>query len=473
MFIACKEAEKYHELVLLALQRNVTISSKTFKPCFKQLSKDRVSEKDSGLDIQDGERQADEIQALKLENTKLKTEIVYLRKLNEDQQEMLDESIEKLKASRRRSEMFENHSSLLASRNHELIEKIHLLEDELMFSNEQLEGAEKKNRDLIKELKDERDIKIINNVQKIEGLEIQVNALKKQVEDHKSTIQEKDDELEASRQLMLQSKSGVLAAQAEDIDKLVNDQLDAKNERLSGVLVKQEDKMAKRKEEDKAKIAKKDQNISDLCEGMSEQNASRGSTKSEAAEKDLQLSAQKQEILALQSVIERKEEEMAKRKEEDESTIAEKDRNIDRYKAERDSLEEEYTLVRDELQKSTVEARNLRRKIARLEREEQWLHCKIDELLTENAEIQTKLIFEKDERKDCHESHEMRMKEGEIKWTNENADLKMDMQSRELDIKALKEEIYDLREMLQERDMEIDDILTKKAQKCRITRFFA
>ena len=310
IFIARKEAEKYHELALISLQRNVTINLKTFKPCFKQLSKHSVSEKDSGLDIQYNERQADKFQAQRLENTQLKIEIINLKKLNEDKQAMLDESVEAVEASKRKSKMFEDHSSLLASRNHELTEKIKLLEDELVFRNEQLQDVEKESKDLIKKLKEEHDKEIINSVQKIEGLEIQVNALKKQVEDdQKSTIQEKDEELEASRQLMLQSESGVLADNVEGMDKLVNDQLDAKDEQLSGVLVKQEDEMVKRKMEDESIIAEKDENIKDLREEISEQNLRHGSTTSKAAEKDLQLFAQRQENLALQSVIERKEEE--------------------------------------------------------------------------------------------------------------------------------------------------------------------
>lgn len=476
-FLACRKTEKHQELARLALQRHVTTISKSFKVSLSPSAKRSISEKDSGLDIQDKERQVDEIRGLKLENTKLQAEIIALKKQNEEKQEQEDQSAEKLEALKQKSKMFEDHSSLLAFHNNELTEKIHILEDELEFRNEQLESAEKTNAELTKKLKDEHETKTIRNTRKVEGFEKQVKAVKKQVRGQKSTVKERDEELEASKHRISEIRSPMFALRARDVPRKKGiDQPTVRDGQLSGLEMRYENSVREIKLANIIEVEKLGQEIEYLREEISKHRAVQADLKNELYETGLQMQAKQITSDAIISALRINHEEEVEKREKEIQTKLEAEQEKSR--------EEEDRQRRNELADTRKEVQKLRRVGKKNENEKRWLKYSIDVLHSENAQVHFKVHDEKERRKNNRHSYRMKMKGMEMKClryedsnmqlTNEKVDLEMQLQNRECQIKKLEDEMNILNETLDQKDLEVAEITRKMAERKRgLLRIFS
>ena len=208
MFTARLEAQKQRELALLALRRTVSRKSNSLEvhnhktnQSFSSQSmltysissiNDNVSGQDSGFQINEMQGLTEDKRELKLENVKLQSELFDMRKIIQNLRATLEEKEEHLQASRNRSKMFEDHSSLLAMHAHELSERRRLLEHELEWREEQLIGMKEKNRKAMWIMKENNTREMTRNAIKMKEMEEATAVLEKMNDQLKGQLRERD-----------------------------------------------------------------------------------------------------------------------------------------------------------------------------------------------------------------------------------------------------------------------------------------
>ena len=207
------EAQKQKELALLALRRTVSRKSnslevhnhKTYQSFSSQSMltysissmNDYVSGQDSGFQINEIQGLTEEKRELKLENVKLQSELFDMRKIIQNLRATIEKKEEDLQASRNRSKMFEDHSSLLAMHAHELSERKRLLEHDLEWREEQLIGMKEKNTKAVMMLKENNTRERTRNAVKIKEMEEAAAVLEKINHQLKEELKERDLEIQA------------------------------------------------------------------------------------------------------------------------------------------------------------------------------------------------------------------------------------------------------------------------------------
>ena len=202
------EAQKQKELALLALRRTVSRKSsslevhnhKTYQSFSSQSMltysissmNDYVSGQDSGFQINEIQGLTEEKRELRFENIKLQSELFDMGKIIQNLRATIEKKEEDLQASRNRSKMFEDHSSLLAMHAHELSERKQLLEHELEWREEQLIGMKEKNTKAVMMLKENNTREKTRNAVKIKEMEEAAAVLEKINDQLKEELKERD-----------------------------------------------------------------------------------------------------------------------------------------------------------------------------------------------------------------------------------------------------------------------------------------
>ena len=186
---ACLEAEKQRELALLALRRTVS--------CTLSSIKDDVSGQNSGHQITEIKGLKVENRELKLENAKLQSELQAMAQAMENQKATIEKNEEDLQISRRKSKMYEDHSSLLALHAHELSERKELLEDELEFREKMLNEIKVKNSKTMREMEEKYTVERRRKAVQMKEMEEAAAVLEKKNAHLKEELHQKDLQNEA------------------------------------------------------------------------------------------------------------------------------------------------------------------------------------------------------------------------------------------------------------------------------------
>ena len=112
-----------------------------------------MSGEDSGFQINEMQGPKEEKRELKLENVRLQSELLNMKKTIQNLRVTIEKREEDLQASRNKSKMLEDHSSLLAMHAHKLSERKQLLEHELEWKGEKLNEMKVKNTKTIRKMK--------------------------------------------------------------------------------------------------------------------------------------------------------------------------------------------------------------------------------------------------------------------------------------------------------------------------------
>ena len=170
--------------------------------------KDGVCQQDSGLEISESLWVKKEVGQLRTETAKLQTHMMALTKQVEDQRAMIEEKDAKLEATIGKCKIFEERSSLLASKVEETLKEKEKLENELKLRDEEMEDLKMKNVEMKKK------------VLEIEGLEEENVLLKKENAQMKEELLQKDKERQANEATYESVVNAMKTKHEEDLGKV-------------------------------------------------------------------------------------------------------------------------------------------------------------------------------------------------------------------------------------------------------------
>ena len=194
-----------------------SISSEATLTCSMSSIKGDVAVNDSGLDINEMQGLKEENQELKLQNAKLKYELLTMEKKIDNQRATIEQREEELQESRQKWMMFEDHSSLLALHANEVSESKELLVGALEMTEKQLDDMTVKNSEMMKKMEEKHSKERSHNAVQIKELEEAAAALEAENAELKKQLQKRD--------LYNQAKEVVSAAICKSMDENFNEEL--------------------------------------------------------------------------------------------------------------------------------------------------------------------------------------------------------------------------------------------------------
>ena len=497
-FRAMLEAQKQKELALLALRRTVSRKSNSLEvhnhkthQSFSSQSmltysissmNDYVFGQDSGLQINEIQGLTEEKGELKLENIKLQSELFDMGKIIQNLRATIEKKEEDLQASRNRSKMFEDHSSLLAMHAHELSERKQLLEHELEWREEQLIGMKEKNTKTVMMLKENNTREKTRNAVKIKEMEEAAAVLEKINDQLKEELKERD--------LQNQAKDIVSAVICNSLQETFNEnigqclknsnKLEEELSLLKTQVAHHESQLvesASLLQDSRVKFEMHEENVSLLSLQLDQAETAIGILKSELVLKDKQIETMEmtrtEEITGLADEANEK---IMKEVMKNESL----EREIDRYRISQEELEEkvkEQQLLLASKQ-ITVDSSSILEKASCMDFEqinpkfeitdgkdqhytEEQECSKVNENALNDLNLKLKCSMDK-----CAELDEAN-KELEAKVRQ----LRLQLDAREEKIKELDEQLTIFDEELVSKDITIGKLMMKKAKRRGLRRF--
>ena len=492
------EAQKQKELALLALRRTVSRKSsslevhnhKTYQSysCQSMLTysissmNDYVSGQDSGFHITEIQGLTEEKRELKLENIKLQSELFDMGKIIQNLRATIEKKEEDLQASRNRSKMFEDNSSLLAMHAHELSERKRLLEHELEWREEQLIGMKEKNTKAVMMLKENNTREKTRNAVKIKEMEEAAAVLEKINDQLKEELKERD--------LQNQAKDIVSAVICNSLQETFNENIGQclKNSNsLEGELSLLKTQVAHHEsqlvesasllQDSRVKCEMHEENVSLLSLQLDQAETAMGILKSELVLKDEQIETMEMtRTEEIKRLADEANEKIMKEVMKNESL----EREIDRYRISQEELEEkvkEQQLLLASKQ-ITVDSSFILEKASCMDFEqinpkfeitdgkdehytEEQECSKVNENGLNNLNLKLKCSMDK-----CAELDEAN-KELEAKVRQ----LRLQLDAREEKIKELDEQLTIFDEELVSKDITIGKLMMKKAKRRGLRRF--
>ena len=238
-------------------------SEESLSTCSFVSIKDDVSGQDSGLDTNEMQNLKEGSQALVMENTKLKSELLHMAKTTENQRATIEKMEEDLQGSKRKCKMLEDHTSLLALHAHELSERRALLEDELQWREQELGKLKMINNETIRRMEEDHTSEQMRDALKMKGLEETAAALELENANLKKELEERDNQNEV--------KDIVNALICESVHESVNKELvecRKKNTRLEEELLNMKTQLLDKesKLDESVRLLKEANEESKLCE---------------------------------------------------------------------------------------------------------------------------------------------------------------------------------------------------------------
>ena len=484
------------------------ISSESMVTSSAVFVKEDMAGQDSGLEIQEKDVLKEDYEAMKLENAKLEAKLQALEKELEGQRALIEGNAEKLEASKQKCKMFEGHSSLLAFHVHELSERRELLEDELDFREAQLEDLEAKNKEATKKMQEEHNVEMMEKVLKIKGLEKEVSMLKKEnaqmkedleekgfdkemeeldgfkkdVKDQPGEMKENAKELKTTKEKceVMEGNKSFLAVQLQNTSKMragLEEELVIKNKKQKNDEVKYEEEIMKLKAAHRVEMEKKELEIERLQKEMSKYHEEQDEIKKELQEAKLQLQARQ---VANDAIIGAMELSCMEETEKYEKEIKGLRSRVNEEEIRKKAHIKKKELMIYELAELREELHVLRNTRERRRKEHHWLAFKIDEMISENAEVHTKLLDEREEMKICQESFQvkidglemecLRLEHFNTKLEEEFGIVKEQLESEENKNKKMEREMFMLCESVRAKELVIQQFLQEKPKKRGIRR---
>ena len=157
-----------------------SISRESILTCSTASIKEDVSGQDSGLDINEIDGLKGEYEELKVENSKLQSEMLTMKEEIKELRAMVGERDEQLETSKRTCKMYEDHSSLLAFQVYELSERREILEDEVNVREDKMEEMEVKNKEMVVRMEEKHNAEMMKKMIKLEKMEKLVGKVKEE-----------------------------------------------------------------------------------------------------------------------------------------------------------------------------------------------------------------------------------------------------------------------------------------------------
>ena len=502
------EAQKQKELALLALRRTVSRKSnslevhnhKTYQSFSSQSMltysissmNDYVSGQDSGCQINEIQGLTEEKRELKLENIKLQSELFDMRKIIQNLRATIEKKEEHLQASRNRSKMFEDHSSLLAMHAHELSERKRLLEHDLEWREEQLIGMKEKNTKAVMMLKENNTRERTRNAVKIKEMEEAAAVLEKINHQLKEELKERD--------LQNQAKDIVSAVICNSLQETFNENIgqclknsNSLEEELSLLktqVAHQESQLtesASLLQDSKAKCEMHEEKVSLLSLQLDQAETAMGILKSELVLKDEQIETMEMtRTEEIKRLADEANEKIMKEVMKNESL----EREIDRYRISQEELEEkikEQQLLLASKQ-ITVDSSSILEKASCMDFEHINPKCEgidgKDQQYTEEQEsskVNEKMFNEQDDKIGNLNDLNLKLKCSmdkcaELEEANKELETKVKQLRLQLDageekIKELDEQLTIFDQELVSKDITIGKLMMKKAKRRGLRRF--
>ena len=508
MFTARLEAQKQRELALLALRRTVSrkynslevhnhktnqsFSSQSMLTYSISSINDNVSGQDSGFQINEMQGLTGDKRELKVENVKLQSELFDMRKIIQNLRATIEKKEEDLQASRNRSKMFEDHSSLLAMHAHELSERRQLLEHELEWREEQLDDMQVKNRKAMWIMKENNTREMTRNAVKMKEMEEAAAVLQKMNDQLKGQLKERD--------LQNQAKDIVSAVICNSLQETFNENIgqclnksNSLEEELSLIktqVAHQESQLAENVsllQDSRVKCEMHEEKVSLLTIHLDKAETAMGILKRELVLKDEQIKKmEKMRKEEIKRLADEANEKIIKEVMKNESL----ERVIDRYRISQEELQEK--LKEQQLllasKRVTVDSSSILEKASRMDFEQINPKCERidgkDQHYTQGQEClkdNEKVLNEKDEQIGILNDLNLKLKCSmdkcvELEEANKELEAKVKQLRLELDageekIKELGEQLTIFDQELVSKEITIGKLMMKKAKRRGLRRF--
>ena len=508
LFRARLEAQKQRELALLALRRTVSRKSNSLEvhnhkthQSFSSQSmlrysissiNDNISGQDSGFQINEIQGLTEEKRELKVENVKLQSEIFDMKKIIQNLRATIEKKEEDLQASRNRSKMFEDHSSLLAMHAHELSERKRLLEHELEWREEQLSDMEVKNRKAMLIMKENNTREMTRDAVKIKEMEEATAALQKMNDQLKEELRERD--------LQNQAKDIVSAVICNSLQETFNENIgqclnnsNSLEEELSLLKIQvahQESQLAENAsllQDSRVKCEMHEEKVSLFTLQLDKAETAMGILKRELALKDKQIEKmEKMRKEEIKRLADEANEKIMKEVMKNESL----EREIDSYRISQEELEEkvkEQQLLLASKQ-TTVDSSSKLENACRLDFEQSNPKCERndgkDQHYTQGQQwpkVNENALNEQDEQIGILNDLQLKLKSSmdkcvELEEANKELEakvkqLRLQVDAREEKIKELDEQLTIFDHELVSKDVTIGKLMMKKAKRRGLRRF--
>ena len=508
MFTARLEAQKQRELALLALRRTVSRKSNSLEvhnhktnQSFSTQSmltysissiNDNVSGQDSGFQINEIQGLTEDKRELKVENVKLQSELFDMRKIIQNLRATIEKKEEDLQASRNRSKMFEDHSSLLAIHAHELSERRQLLEHELEWREEQLNDMQVNNRKAMWIMKENNIREMTRNAIKMKEMEEATAALQKMNDQLKEELKERDFENQAKDIVSAVICNSLQETFNENIGQCLKNSTSLEEELslLQTQVAHQESQLvesASLLQDSRVKCEMHEEKVSLLSLQLDQAETAMGILKSELVLKDEQIETMEMtRTEEIKRLADEANENLMKEVMKSESL----EREIDRYRISQEELEEkvkEQQLLLASKQ-TTVDSSSITDKACRLDFEPMNSKCERidgkDQHYTkgqERSKVNENALTEKDDKIGNLTDLKLKLKSSmdkcvELEEANKELEakvkqLQLQLEAREEKIKELDEQLTIFDEELVSKDITIGKLMMKKAKRRGLRRF--